>query len=327
MTAIVHASRVPVLSRLAGFFSGGSFPAFALCLLAFFDVFIAITVLAPAARGSIWGDFLEEFRIRCFNYDPANGRLEWRAVWTMLLEPLPLAAILFFVWRAPLQELWRRRRRVVLPLAGIAAAAVGLIAASLVGFGARPTEQTELPFPAESLRTALPVPAFRLTNQDGQAVALDDFKGKVVLLTAVYSTCTKTCPMMLLKIREVLEQLTPAERADLAVIAFSLKPETDTRELRSITTSIYGFKAPQFHFVSGVPAEVNALLDQLNVAREREAQTGEVIHSNLFFVLDREGRIAYRLSLSQREQSWLVSALRVVLAETAGPALTQRSAQ
>jgi cytochrome oxidase Cu insertion factor (SCO1/SenC/PrrC family) len=60
---------------------------------------------------------------------------------------------------------------------------------------------------------------------------------------------------------------------------------------------------------------MNALLDKLSVARTRDEKSGQIMHSNLFFLLDREGRIAYRLSLSQKESSWLISALRVLLAE------------
>ena len=66
-----------------------------------------------------------------------------------------------------------------------------------------------------------------------------------------------------------------------------------------------------------LPAEMNTLLDKLNIGRMRDDKTGELIHWNLFVLLDREGRIAYRLSLSQREQSWLTSAVRVLLAEEA----------
>lgn len=302
------------VARAASFLSGGSFPAFALCALAFYQIFVAIMAFAPPT-GGVWGDFLEDFRQRCFKFDAKSGWMELSSVWVMLAEPLPLQAILFFVWRAPLQELWNRQRRALLPLAGSALLLVALIAASLLGLGRAQARPAELPFPADRLRSALPMPAFTLTNQDGQPVSLSDFGGQVVLVTAVYSTCTTTCPMMLTKIRTVLDQLTPEERKQMAVVAFSLNPEADTRELRKITSNLYGMKAPRFHFVSGVPAEVNALLDQLNVARTRDEKTGQIMHSNLFFLLDREGRIAYRLSLSQNEQSWLISALRVLLAE------------
>ena len=295
------------------FLSGGRFPAFAICALVFYQIFIAVMAFAPPTGGA-WGDFLEDFRMRCFKYDPKIRWMEMSSVWVMLSEPLPLQAIFFFIWRTPLRELWQTRRRAFAPAAGWALLLVSLIGVSLMGLGRSQATPAELPFPASNLRSALAMPSFTLTNQDGEAVSLSDFKGRVVLVTAVYSTCTTTCPMMLTKVRTVLDQLTPGERHDMAVVAFSLNPEADTRELRAITAKIYGMKTP-FHFVSGVPSEVNALLDKLNIARTRDAKSGQIMHSNLFFLLDRESRIAYRLSLSQNEASWLISALRVLLAE------------
>jgi len=299
-------------TRAAKFLSGGSFPAFAICALFFYEIFIAVMAFSPPATG-VWGEFIEDFRLRCFRF--SGGAMEMSSAWVMLSEPVPLQAIFLFIWRGPLLELWRTRRRALAPLAGSALFLVVVIAASLVGLGRAQATKAELPFPADRLRSALPMPAFTLTNQDGESVSLSDFKGKVVLVTAVYASCTSTCPMMLTKIRAVLDQLTPAERNELAVVAFSLSPEADTRELRKMTSRIYSMESPRFHFVNGVPSEVNALLDQLNVARTRDEKSGQIMHSNLFFLLDRDGHIAYRLSLSEHEQSWLTSALRVLLAE------------
>ncbi len=302
--------------RLSRFLSGGNFAVFALLVLFFFEIFIAVMTFAPIRGGAV-GSFMEEFRIRCFQYEPKTGWMKWSSVVVMLSEPWPLAAIIMFFWRAQVGEFWQLRRRALIPLAAGALVLVGLIGTGLAGVGPAEPLPKELPFPADRLRSALPMPAFQLTNQDGQSVSMAAFKGHVVLVTAVYSTCTTTCPMMLKKIREVLDQLKPAERADLAVVAFSLSPEADTRELRTMITRAYGFESSQFHFVNGVPAEMNALLNQLNIGRMRDDKTGQLVHSNLFLLLDREGRIAYRLSLSLREQSWLASAVRVLLAEKA----------
>ena len=295
------------------FLSGGRFPAFAISALVFYQIFVAVMAFVPTAGGA-WGDFLEDFRMRCFKYDPKSGWMELGSVWVMLSEPLPLEAIFFFIWRTPLRELWQTRRAAFAQVAAGALLLVSLIGVSLMGLGRSQVTPTELPFPASNLRSALVMPSFTLTNQEGHTVSLADFKGRVVLVTAVYSTCTTTCPMMLTKVRTVLDQLTSAERDDMAVVAFSLNPEADTRELRGMIAKSYGMKAP-FPFVNGVPSEVNAVLDKLNVARTRDEKTGQIMHSNLFFLLDREGRIAYRLSLSQNEASWLISALRVLLAE------------
>lgn len=300
--------------RFSRMLSGGNFALFALFLLAFYELFMIIMAFAPPTSGAM-GGFLEEFRVRCFQYDPKSGWMQWNYVATMLAEPFPLAAIIYFIWRAQIREVWRTRRRAMIPLGGSALLLMGLIGAGLAGVGNAEAAQKELPFPADTLRSALPMPDFKLVNQDGQTVTLDDFKGRVTLVTAVYATCTTTCPMMLKGIRTVLDELTPAERAKLSVVAFSLSPETDTKELRTMITKSYGFDSAQFNFLNGDPAVMNTLLNQLNIARTRDPQTGELVHSAMFILLDREGRIAYRLSLSQRESTWLITAVRTLLAE------------
>lgn len=298
--------------------AGGRFAAFALLVLACYTAFLAAMVFAPPGGGA-WGAYVEEFRVRCFQYDPATGAMARAKAALMLAEPLPLAALFAWLWRAPLSRLWREERGVLLPLGAAALAVVAGIALALTGLGGgrAAAGQPPLPFPADRLRSALPPPDFDFVNQDGDRVRLGDFSGRVVILTAVYASCTATCPMILASVREVLDGLGPAQRADLAVVAFSLNPETDTRELRAAIAKTYGMAAPAFHFVNGDPAEVNALLDRLAVTRARDEKTGQIAHANLFFLLDRSGRIAYRLSLSGRERSWLGDAVRVLLAEPA----------
>lgn len=302
------------LSQTSRFLAGGSFPAFALCMLVLYQVFIAWMGFAPPARGA-WGAFLEDFRIRCFQFDPEKGSIATGSIWVMIAEPIPLQLMLVGLWRKPLLDLWRRDRWLLFPISTTAAMFVVVIALSLFKLGARQVSPAELPFPADRLRSSLEMPAFSLTNQEGEVISPEDLKGRVVVVTAVYSSCTKTCPMILSNLRSVLDGLTSGERDELTVVALSLSPETDTKELRQMTARFYGMNSTRFHFVNGKPGEVNALLDRLGVARETDPETGQIMHSNLFFLLDQQGKIAYRLSLSEREQSWLPTAIRVLLAE------------
>ena len=103
----------PVNRFVAGatrFLSGGRFPAFAICARLFYQVFIAIMAFTPPSGGA-WGEFLEDFRMRCFKFDPKTGWMEMGSVWVMLSEPIALEAILLLIWSGPLRELWRSRRR------------------------------------------------------------------------------------------------------------------------------------------------------------------------------------------------------------------------
>jgi cytochrome oxidase Cu insertion factor (SCO1/SenC/PrrC family) len=122
--------------------------------------------------------------------------------------------------------------------------------------------------------------------------------------------------MMLSRIRDMLNALTPKERESVSVVAISLNTETDTRELREAIVRIYGMKS-DFHFVNGGAKAVNSLLDELSVSRTFDKESGQIIHSSLFMLVDRKGRIAYRLSSSSTEQVWLASAVRTLIAEKA----------
>lgn len=302
--------------QFSRFLAGGRFAMFVLWVLFFYEVFIAVMTFAPVSSGAA-GAFMEDFRIRCFQYNSRTGGMEWSSVWVMLAEPLPLAGIVGFIWWRPLCELWRKSLIALAPTGISALLLVALIAIGLVGVSQTEATQTDKTFPAGRLRSALPMPAFQLADQDGQLISPANLKGEVVLVTAIYSTCTSACPMMLKNIRGVMDQLSPAEREQITTIAFSLNPEADTKELRSMIVQAYHFDGQRFHFVNGATNELNSLLDQLGVSRTRDPQTGEIIHSSLFLLLDRQGRIAYRLTPSERESSWLISAIRTLLAEPA----------
>jgi protein SCO1 len=304
-----------LLGRLSVFFKEGGFPIFALSALFFYQIFVAVTVFWPSSS-SVWGAFAEEFRIRCFQYDPKTGWLQWSQVLTMISEPALLQAIVILVWRKTLIDIWQRRRRTIFQPTATALVVVGLMAGSLFGIGGTATPQPEFPFPGERIRTQLPMPAFSLTDQNGQTVSNEDYKGRVVLVSAVYSACTTTCPLILMQMRQILHQLSPEEQNELAIIVVSLNPEQDTTELRSSTVQqYYGGRDSNVHFLNGAPEEVESLLDKLQIVRSLNPETGKIEHANLFFVLDREGRIAYRLSLSERHEFWLIEALRSVLAD------------
>jgi protein SCO1 len=304
-----------LLAGLAAFFSTGRFAVFALATLFFYQFFLVGVVFWPPS-GSVWGAFAQEFRIRCFQYNPQTGWMQWSLVLIMISEPLLLQAIIAAVWRGNLRQLWEKQRRVFVPLTSAAFVLVMMVASTLIGSRANTPQAAEFPFPGDRIRTQLPMPAFTLADQRGESISIEKYRGKVVLVTAVYSTCTGTCPMILLQIRRVLADLSPEEHDQLAVIAISLNPEEDTVENRSLTVEqYYGAERSNIHFVNGNSAEIDPVLDRLQVLRSRNAETGQIDHSNLFFVLDREGRIAYRLSLSERHEAWLIAALRAVLAD------------
>lgn len=299
------------------FFASWRFPAFALSALLFFTALLAAALLAPAATGPL-AAFAEEFRIWCFGFDPSAGRYELVSLLTTFIEPLVLAGVVTLLWWKPLRELAQRPSQ-LLPYAGSALLLVSAAAAALAFGGGSSAPSEKLPFPAERLRTAHLPPEIRLTNQDGAAVSLEALHGKVVMLTGVYSSCGYTCPMIMSQAKRAVSGLTAEERADLSVVAITLDPERDDQKALSAMARAQGVRAPLFQLVTGEPGRVNAALDALGIVRSRDPATGVIDHANLFLLVDRKGRIAYRFSLGSRQQEWLATALRLLIQESAKP--------
>jgi protein SCO1/2 len=174
----------------------------------------------------------------------------------------------------------------------------------------------DLAFPAEALRTAELPPTIELTNQLGEPFSLkEDTKGDVVMITALYASCPHTCPAIIQQAKRVADRLPEEQRQDLHILGITMDPENDSPEALAELAEMHGLAAPLFEFLTGDPDEVNALLDQFGVLRERNLETGVIDHVNLYFLLDRQGKIAYRLTLGDQQERWLESALTVLLEE------------
>jgi len=305
-----------LLGRIAVVLTTWRFPVVSLSLLVGFSLAVFAMLVVPTGHDGL-GAFAEDFKVWCFGYDPATGKLEWSYVAIAVVQPLMLAAVILVVWWAPLRDGLRTQRRRVARWSGTGVLAALAVAGLLLASVDPARADGELPFPAEELRTAQQPPDFTLIDQRHQPVTLSDLRGKVVLLTAVYASCGYTCPMLMAQARRVVASLDDAQRADLAVVAITLDPAHDTPENLDRMATAQKLEPPLWRLLGGDPPEVERVLDRLDVTRRRDPATGVIDHPNLFILLDRQGRIAYRLSLGPRQERWLGVALRLLLQERA----------
>ncbi len=301
-----------LLDGIQSVFGTWRFPAFMLFALVFVDALTGAMLLVPPSNTGL-GAFAEEFKVWCFGYDPATRTMEWGYVSMMGAELLVLGLIIVAVWWRQLADLRRTPRKV----AAAATAALVVVAGAAAAFGAiRPARRDAvLPFPAERLRTSFAAPDFTLTDQDGNPLTLSSLRGHPVMVTGVYARCGSTCPMLMRGARDALAALTPAERSDVRAVAITLNPEHDTPPVLAEMARAHHVSAPGFRLVTGDPREVNRALDAFNIARTRNPATGVIDHANVFVLIDRRGRIAWRLSLGSQNRQWLPAALGILARE------------
>jgi protein SCO1 len=65
--------------------------------------------------------------------------------------------------------------------------------------------EEDFEFRADALRVSLTPPEFNLINHKEEQVSLEDYEGRVVILTSVYASCADTCPMILDQVKRTLE--------------------------------------------------------------------------------------------------------------------------
>jgi protein SCO1/2 len=71
---------------------------------------------------------------------------------------------------------------------------------------------------------------FALTDHNGKARTLADFKGKVVLMFFGYTQCPDVCPSTMAEMASVLKELGP-QAGQVQVLFVTLDPERDTQAL------------------------------------------------------------------------------------------------
>ena len=99
------------------------------------------------------------------------------------------------------------------------------------------------------------------------------------------------CPVI---VSDLLRARRETGRSDVAIVVITLDPWRDTPE-RLAGLAEHWELAPGDRVLSGAVAEVGATLDRLGVGRSRDARTGDLVHGGTVLVLDREGRLAWRV--------------------------------
>lgn len=145
--------------------------------------------------------------------------------------------------------------------------------------------------PSEIGRRAvdIAVPNFTLTDQDGKRFELASTRGKVVLVTFIFTSCPDVCPLLTAHFASIQRALADGNPSDYRLLSITTDPERDTPSvLRDYGA---GFKADfrNWYFLTGTRSELAKVwrLFGVNVAK---TAAGQVQHTSLTTLIDRQGQ-------------------------------------
>lgn len=138
------------------------------------------------------------------------------------------------------------------------------------------------------------VPDFILTDQDGKSVHLKDFRGKVVMVTFLYTRCPfpDKCPMIadkLGKTRALIDGIEGA-REKFQVLSITIDPEYDTPERLKAYTQGNDKAFPNWAFLTGKPTDVAKVAALFGVVYWEEQ--GVIEHNLRTALIDQHGKLA-----------------------------------
>lgn len=238
-------------------------------------------------------DWLSRTRAACFG--SAYGSLPHAGGWILLIgEPIGMIVALRVLWGRSLNRdldwlLSRRWGRV--SLLGIAL--VTAASAITLGVGvarALPRDTFDANAAAVPVRVDRAAPDIALIDQHGRNVRLADFRGRGAVLTFVFGHCETVCPAIVHSLRAMRAK---SNQASLPIVVVTLDPWRDTPERLPWLANHWQLTGDD-RILSGSIADVEQFLDELDIARRRDLNTGEIVHGSTVMLLDENGYISWR---------------------------------
>lgn len=173
------------------------------------------------------------------------------------------------------------------------------------------------------------MPTFELTNQAGKSVYSADLKGKLLVISLIYTECTDICPITTIKMRELQDRLRTEGMlgSDALLLSITVDPERDTPEVLAQYATEFGADTTSWHFLTGQPDYVRkVVVEGLLLGYDKTPPTDhpthggggapppdqsyEVSHSDRVLLVDRHGIIRAIYAVSDLDLDKITTDMR-----------------
>jgi protein SCO1/2 len=140
-----------------------------------------------------------------------------------------------------------------------------------------------------------PAADFTLANIDGKKVSLGDLRGKVALVSFIFTTCTTGCLVVTAKMKDVQKAF---KDKPFSLVSISFDPSHDTPEALREYAKRFNVDLSNWFFLTGPPEVVEPVLFDYKIEvsrRGKKGPSGEVVavelvdHGVKSFVIDKAG--------------------------------------
>ena len=132
------------------------------------------------------------------------------------------------------------------------------------------------------------VPNFKLIDQNGKPFHMAATRGKIILITFIFTTCPDVCPLLSAKLAAIQRGLEEKKFKDYWLLSITTDPERDSAA--SLKEYAARFKADPKHwsFLTGRRAELANVWKAFGV-NVTQTDAGQIFHTALTTLIDRQG--------------------------------------
>jgi protein SCO1/2 len=169
---------------------------------------------------------------------------------------------------------------------------------------------------AGRLAVIRPAPQVELVDADGKALSLGNYRGKVVLVSFLFTTCNGSCPATTHRLAKVQEELNrhPDLKDRVQILSITLDPQRDTPEMLRRYRSLYELDARTWSFATGSIAQVRKTLAAWDMWA-RPGANGQLDHPSRVYLLDPRQRIREIYNLDYLRVAWVIEDVELLLRE------------
>ena len=150
-----------------------------------------------------------------------------------------------------------------------------------------------------------------LTDQRGQATTLTVFRGRPVIISMFFASCTAVCPLIVSDIQRFEKTLTAEERARLGVVLVSFDPENDGPATFATLIERHQLDGERWRLATASADDVRLLSAALGIRYTKDPKAGYV-HSAVVTLLNPAGEVVARTEGVLQPVDGLVEAFRAL---------------
>lgn len=160
-------------------------------------------------------------------------------------------------------------------------------------------------------------PATDLLDQNDKPWRLEDHKGKVLLVSFIFTTCNGSCPATTHRMAQVQQELGRRgllKNDQVRLVSISLDPIRDTPEVLRGYMRLYDVDATNWSFLTGPAEKVRKVITAWGMWVQ-QAANAQLDHPSRIFLVDTQGRIREIYNLEFLRAPWVIEDVELLLRE------------